>query len=340
MRRLYGWLLRLYPARVRQEFGAEMLAVFEEASAAARPAGFIAYISFCLKEVAGLLMNVSRAAVTEEVRVSRRKWITICGAIGLAAALAYALNWAWTPYTSKALLVLHPAQIPARYAPATEVDLNFRLHSIFIAATSRGHLTNVINTLNLYPGDRMRMPMEDVIERMRPSLRVKQAEGRVDISFTYSDRIQAQKVTQYFVSAAVNEYVRIRASAAIQTVEFLSERRGQVGKEWEAAIQELKVAAQRGATLDRLQLEVAIARKNYEELSAQLAEAETSKSLEERKQGPLLEMLDPASLPRPGPEWWDIALLALAGGLAGMALGWLLARLFSAALRAPKPSFS
>jgi membrane protein YqaA with SNARE-associated domain len=52
-------------------------------------------------------------------------------------------------------------------------------------------------------------------------------------------------------------------------------------------------------------------------------------------------MLDPASLPAENrPEWWGVTLLALAGGLAGAAAGWLLARLFTAIAVARRPSHS
>jgi uncharacterized protein involved in exopolysaccharide biosynthesis len=271
--------------------------------------------------------------------MSRRKWIRAGGALGFAAALVAAIQWAWTPYVSSAVLVLSPAQIPARYAPVMEPDLRYRVNATSQAVLSRGGLTNLVNTLNLYPSDRARQPMEDVIERMREDIRIRVQEGDlVSISFSYSERVQTQKVTQQICTNVIDEFVRHRSSTAMQTVEFLKDRRDRVAKQWEDA---LRAARAQSGSPDRLQLEVAIARKNYEEVSAQLAEAETTKNMEERRQGPLLQMLDPASLPTgERPEWWGVALLALAGGLAGAGAGWLLARLFGAMLPGRRPSYS
>lgn len=340
MRRLYSWLLRLYPRAVRQEFSEEMLAVFDQAAQEARPGGALAYAVFCMRETAGLLWNLGRPRITEELRMSRRRWMLAGGGTGLIATLVWALVWMWTPYTSSALIVTMPAQIPARYAPAGEINFESSLRGIVQAVTSRGALTNLINTHDLYPNERKRMPMEDVVERLRADLKLEPSgNSRLDVRFSYTDNLKAQKVTQAVVSMVIDEYVRYRSSAAMQTVEFLSDRRGAIGRRWEAALQELRAAAQKGLPLDRLQLEVSIARKSYEELSAQLAEAETAKSMEERKQGPLLQLVDPASLPvNFRPAWWGVMVLAFGGGLMGLAMGWLLSRLMHAAR--PTPSYS
>lgn len=54
---LFRWLLRLYPANWRAEFGAEMLDVFQEAHAASRHK-----LWFCLREFAGLAAGAALAS--------------------------------------------------------------------------------------------------------------------------------------------------------------------------------------------------------------------------------------------------------------------------------------
>src|SRR6266566_7271220 len=61
---LYRFLLRLYPPAYRDEFGAEMLAVFGDAQAETWKKGVLARGVFCAREVAGLL----RGALVEHLQ--------------------------------------------------------------------------------------------------------------------------------------------------------------------------------------------------------------------------------------------------------------------------------
>src|SRR5690348_12090642 len=62
--RLYRWLLRLYPARYRFTFGREMVAVFQQRRADAWSKGAFFRITFCIREIAGLVP----AALRERAR--------------------------------------------------------------------------------------------------------------------------------------------------------------------------------------------------------------------------------------------------------------------------------
>ncbi len=61
MIRLYRWLLFLYPADYRAIFGAEMAEVFGEALDATRKRGALPGVTFCLRELAGLVWAASCA---------------------------------------------------------------------------------------------------------------------------------------------------------------------------------------------------------------------------------------------------------------------------------------
>ena len=55
---LYSWLIRLYPASFREEFGAEMTAVFTELVAGTMPKGYLALIILCLRELLDFPMSL------------------------------------------------------------------------------------------------------------------------------------------------------------------------------------------------------------------------------------------------------------------------------------------
>jgi uncharacterized protein involved in exopolysaccharide biosynthesis len=117
---------------------------------------------------------------------------------------------------------------------------------------SRGTLTNLIQTYNLYPNDRKRKPMEDVIEEMRRDVRVggvrsmTRQVGRelstisaFEVGFSYSDRILAQRVTADLVTRYIDENIRARASSSVLTTQFLRDQWETAKREYETAEQKL-----------------------------------------------------------------------------------------------------
>lgn len=72
MLRIYRWLLHLYPALHREQFGDEMTAVFQEVQAETATKGMTALASLCVRETAGLLTG----ALQQHVRAlgGQRVW--------------------------------------------------------------------------------------------------------------------------------------------------------------------------------------------------------------------------------------------------------------------------
>lgn len=58
---IYSFLLRLYPAEQKEQFGAEMEAVFRQAAEEQRGRGTVAYLRFAFVEFAGLLAGAAAA---------------------------------------------------------------------------------------------------------------------------------------------------------------------------------------------------------------------------------------------------------------------------------------
>jgi len=61
VRRVYKFLLRLYPSSVRAAFAAEMAAVFEQAAAERRAQGRLPYFRFLAAEAIGLVLGAGGA---------------------------------------------------------------------------------------------------------------------------------------------------------------------------------------------------------------------------------------------------------------------------------------
>jgi hypothetical protein len=59
--KIYRFLLRLYPRDQREQFGAEMEAVFRQASGERRGRGAAGYAGFAMREFAGLLAGAAAA---------------------------------------------------------------------------------------------------------------------------------------------------------------------------------------------------------------------------------------------------------------------------------------
>lgn len=118
-------------------------------------------------------------------------------ALGAGCAL---LAWAASflipdRYTSRALI-----RVTAEPFPAADT-----INHAWQGAVAREGLKSVIRQLNLYPAERERLPLEDVIEAAkRDDLRLEvDAEDIVNVSFTYDDSAGAQAGLQAFMERMV-----------------------------------------------------------------------------------------------------------------------------------------
>jgi polysaccharide biosynthesis transport protein len=170
--------------------------------------------------------------------VRRHKaWILGPAFAGLVLAVVVAFFWPDT-YVSVATIRVVPPQVPAELVP-TNVNsaMSQRINAMYQTISSRNALTNLVNVYNLYPRDRNRKPMEDIVEEVRRNIRIsdvmpstRQSGGRTQeipafqISFAYENRIIAQKVTADLVSRFITENTRERTNQSVRTTAFLSDQ--------------------------------------------------------------------------------------------------------------------
>lgn len=152
---------------------------------------------------------------------------------GIVFSTVVAFLWPDT-YVSSALIRVTSSQVPERYVQANLNQLlSERISAIAQGVLSRSTLTNIIQTHDLYPRERRRLPMEDVIEQMRnKDIRIgvvnnvqqsAKSVGAFPISFRYENRYLAQKVTADIVSRLINENERETITQSQTTTDFLTE---------------------------------------------------------------------------------------------------------------------
>lgn len=149
-------------------------------------------------------------------------------------------------YVSQAVVKIVPQQVPqSMVQSAINQQMSDRINSMAQTILSRSTLTTIINSFGLYPRQRNRMPIEDVIEEMRKKIEIlpvaNPAGGPQDkipafaVKFSYENRLTAQKVVQDLVSRFVDENIRNRSNATFQTTQFIQDELDGAKKELDTA---------------------------------------------------------------------------------------------------------
>ncbi len=184
--------------------------------------------------------NISRRApdLEDYLDMARRQKAWIIGPMFAALVVSCVVAFAWPDtYVSTAVVRVTPPQVPEAFVPTNvNLEMSQRINAMAQQILSRSTLTNIINTYNLYPREKARLPMEDVVEEMRrDDVRISNvvsytpSEGRrqvpaFQISFSYENRILAQKVCQELVTKFINENTRDRANQSVFTTQFLKDQ--------------------------------------------------------------------------------------------------------------------
>lgn len=165
-----------------------------------------------------------------------RSWIAGPAFAALVISVVVAFFWPDT-YISEAVIRVVPPQVPERYVPSNvNMEMAQRVTAMTQSVMSRARLIDMVQSHGLYPRDRNRLPMEDIIEKMRRGISIgnvrplrEQVAGRglssaFKIEFAYENRYLAQKVVQDLVSRFIDESITTRASQSVMTTDFLREQ--------------------------------------------------------------------------------------------------------------------
>ncbi len=153
----------------------------------------------------------------------RRAWFILVPFSVIAAATAVVVRKLPDRYTSKAVVLVVPQQVPADYVkPTNSTRLDEQLQTITQQILSRTRLEQIIDELNLYPDERRTGIMQDVVEQMTSDVSVDITRGDAfSVSYTSGNARTAQAVASKLTSAFIDESTRDQENLTEGTSQFL-----------------------------------------------------------------------------------------------------------------------
>ena len=156
--------------------------------------------------------------------VWRGKWLIVLPLVVATAGSVFAARRLPKLYRSETLIMVIPQRIPDSIVKSTvTAKIEDRLPSISEQILSRSRLERIIDNFNLYPEERSRGVMEDVIVRMRGDIKGPTLVGKESFRLSYvsGDPKTAQNVTERLASLYIEENLRDRENQAEGTNQFL-----------------------------------------------------------------------------------------------------------------------
>jgi polysaccharide chain length determinant protein (PEP-CTERM system associated) len=169
-------------------------------------------------------------------RVLRRYWWIIpittisLGAIAIAAAMVLPKK-----YTSETMVLVEQPAVSSEYVkPTITEDLNHRLAAMQEQILSRTRLEPIIQKFGLYPSERNKMQIEDLVERLRSTVVIRPMEptpgaqrGQLPgfyVDVTFNNPQMAQQICTEITSMFLAQNAGDRKKQAKVTTDFLSQQ--------------------------------------------------------------------------------------------------------------------
>jgi polysaccharide chain length determinant protein (PEP-CTERM system associated) len=181
----------------------------------------------------------------------RRKWLAILVFIEVITVVVSVTLFLPGIYQSTATILVERHQVPEAFVQSTiATGIDFRLRAITQEVLSRSRLESLIDRFNLYPDLRQRVPLEQVIERMRrdillePKGQESQGKGETTVAFTISYKgsnpEQVAQVANTLASFYIDENLKVREQQAIGTADFLRAQLDEMQRRQEEQEQRLR----------------------------------------------------------------------------------------------------
>jgi polysaccharide chain length determinant protein (PEP-CTERM system associated) len=182
------------------------------------------------------MVQNSEFSIADVRRVIRKHWWTIpvcvvaCGAAGLLAATKLPKK-----YTSQTLVLVAKPMVPNEYVrPIVTEDLNQRLASMKEQILSRTRLEPVIQKFGIYGEDQNKVPMEQLIERLRTAIEISPLEampGSQDrsmpgfhVNVTFNNPLIAQQICTEITSMFMEQNSMALEQQASRTNSFIGQQ--------------------------------------------------------------------------------------------------------------------
>jgi uncharacterized protein involved in exopolysaccharide biosynthesis len=197
MKRILRFLARLYPPSWRKRYGAEFEALLEDATPSARDAFDVFWGALKMQMTTWSLGRIMLS----------------CSVAGILVAVAVSLALP-VHYLSQTVLNLQPDEVSKPTGQSASSLLNLVESNAF----NREFLTSVILEHNLYPHERARMPLDDVIDKMKRNITLEAtpyaSPAHPDtltfvVQFDYFDAHVAERVNEELISRLLESHATI-----------------------------------------------------------------------------------------------------------------------------------
>jgi hypothetical protein len=227
MKRILKLLARLYPNEWRRRYGAEYEALLDEGTPRVRDAVDVFWGAFMMQITSWSSLRI----------------VLVCALVGGLAAVAISFR---TPvlYTSEVVVLQFTPKIPSPAGGLAMTAESQRPHMPELAQRTFDQtlLEFIIRKYNLYPIERAKMPIADVVEKMRSAIlirpvplssldkeRVKVAEemwvrdlqsldSALTVEFEYPDAQVAQRVDAELISMLIRANLRFWGASGPSSV--------------------------------------------------------------------------------------------------------------------------
>ncbi len=179
----------------------------------------------------------------------RRRW-SLLGPFFLLGLVGFGVALMWpNTYRSEALILVEQQKVPEQYVtPNVATNLPERLQAMTQQILSRARLVKLIEDFKLYPRERGRLTMDELLEKMRDDIGVEpiNAPGRQGdvtafrISYTSENPRLAQQVTNELTSLFIDENLKARTQFSASTTDFLENQLQEARKVLEEQEQRLR----------------------------------------------------------------------------------------------------
>jgi protein tyrosine kinase modulator len=165
--------------------------------------------------------------------IARRRvwWLVLPIMIGPILAVLVSLLIA-NRYTSQTTVLVDQQKVPDTFVkPVVTEDLNGRLATMQEQILSRTRLEPMIERFGLFKADQGKVPMEELVDRMRKLITVTPIRANdarrgdmpgFSISFTAENARLAQQICAEITSMFMSENLKAREQSAVGTTDFLS----------------------------------------------------------------------------------------------------------------------
>lgn len=175
------------------------------------------------------MLRGKKLTPADALAILHRRWPYIAAplVVGGFAALLVSASLP-NMYRSQTLVGVVPQRVPDSYVRSTvTLKTEDRIGTISEEIRSRAQLEPLIQELSLYPDERRRMPMQDVVDKMRDAIAVEvirvpgEPVTAFTVSFTYPDASLAARVTEKLAGLFVDRNAHERGNLAAATSGFL-----------------------------------------------------------------------------------------------------------------------